>query len=51
MVMLYLVTVGCYSRSHDVQVCIVRIVMRIDEQRLSGFSVTHFLEIAMRKIK
>ena len=51
MVMLYLATVGCYSRSHNVQVRIVCIVVGIDEPGLSGFGITHFLEIAVCKIK
>ena len=51
MVVLYLVTIGGYSRSHNVQVRIVCIVVGIDEPGLSGFGITHFLEILVRKIE
>ena len=51
MVVLYLATVGRHSRSHNVQVSVVCIVMRIDEPGLSGFGIPHFLQILVREIK
>ena len=51
MVVLYLASIGRDSRSHNVQVRIVCIVVGIDEPGLSGFCITHFLEILVRKIE
>ena len=51
MVMLYLATVGRHSRSHNVQVSVVCIVMGIDEPGLSGLGIPHFLQILVREIK
>ena len=51
MVMLYLATVGRHSRSHNVQVSVVCIVMCINEPGLSGFGIPHFLQILVREIK
>ncbi len=51
MVVLYLATVGRHSRSNDVQVCVVCIVMGIDEPGLSGLGIPHFLQILVREIK
>ena len=47
----YLAPVGCDSGSHHVQVGVVGIVVRIDEPGLSGFGISHLLEILVRKVQ
>ena len=46
----YLPAVRGNTRGDDVQVGVVGVMVGVDEPRLSGFGISHFLEVTVRKI-
>ena len=51
MAVLNLSSIRCHSRSDDMKMGILRVIMGVNKQRLTGFSVSHFLEILVCKIQ
>ena len=47
----YLPAVGGDTRGDDVQVGVVGVMVGVDEPRLSGFGISHFLEVSVREIQ
>lgn len=43
--------VGCDARGDDVQVGVAGVMVGVDEPRLSGFVISHFLEVAVCEVQ